>query len=69
MGPKMMGIFTGAALAGAGALCARHMHSAAPTQAAKGCPCKPGSSSEQEAQPRTHPCSPGTSPSAEEAKS
>lgn len=69
MSPKKMGIFTGAALAGAGALCTRHMHSAAPAQAAKGGPCKPGSSSEQEAQPRTQACSPGTSPSAEEAKS
>lgn len=69
MSPRKIGIFTGAALAGAGALCARHMHAATPTPSMKGCPCKPGSSSEQEAQPRKHACSPGTSRSPEEAES
>ena len=66
MSPRKMGIVTGAALAGAGALCARHMHSATPRPAMKACPCKPGSSSGQEDRPRKHTCTPGASPDAEE---
>ena len=52
MSPKTLGIVTGAALAGAGALCARHMKSA------KACPCKRGTADGEREQGRERPCSP-----------
>jgi hypothetical protein len=41
MSPKKVGIVAGAALAGAAALCARHMRSQLKESPAKGCPCMP----------------------------
>jgi len=58
MSPKKVGIVTGAALAGAGALCARHMKSQLHEASAKGCPCKPGDAADEDEQRRERAGSP-----------
>ena len=58
MSPKKVVIMTGATLAGAGALCARHMHSKLEENPAKGCPCMPGNAPDNDEQPRERACSP-----------
>ena len=58
MSPKKVGIVTGAALAGAAALCARHMKSQLQVSPAKGCPCMPDKAADEHEQQRERGCSP-----------
>lgn len=58
MSPKKMGIVTGVALAGAGALCARHIRSQPQASPANGCPCTPGKAADGHDQQGEHACSP-----------
>ena len=57
MSPKTLGIVTGAALAGAGALCARHMRSQLQETSVNGCPCKAGKADGEDEQRRERACS------------
>ena len=58
MSPKKVGIVAGAALAGAGALCARQMRSQFKESPAKGCPCMPGRAADEDKQQRERGWSP-----------
>ena len=57
MSLKKMGVVT-VALAGAGALCARHMKAQLHESGAKACPCMPGTTADEGGeQQREHGCS------------
>ena len=58
MSPNKVGIVTVSALAGAAALCARHMKSQLLVSPAKGCPCMPDKAADEHEQQRERGCSP-----------